>query len=131
MARVERAYNMAQDWVLWLDTRRFYAPAEKKNILARLQGGDTSRGEPDARCMAEMVAFNLALTSLPMNLFVPFVAVYCHHKPDPIKVMAHEQKVSASKFYERAHRAAHQALHIADKLMEMNRQMRVELEGLV
>lgn len=131
MARVERAYNMAQDWVLWLDTRRFYAPPEKKNILARLQGGGSSRGEPDARCTAEMVAFNLALTSLPMKLFVPFVVVYCHHKPDPIKVIAHQQGVGQSKFYERAHRAARQSLYIADKLLELNMRLRMELDGLM
>lgn len=131
MTRNERAYYLAQEWVSWLDTRRFYAPPEKKNILARLQGGGNGNGrEPDGPVVPEMVAFNLAVTALPMKLFMPFVVVYCHHKPDPVKVMAHGQRVSTSKFYERAHRAAHQALSIADTLLELNRQTRAELEGL-
>ncbi len=127
MARVERAYNMAQDWILWLDTRRFYAPPEKKNILARLQGGDTNKGEPNAPITPELVAFNLAVTGLPMKKFVPFVAVYCGYKPSPIKVLAHEEGVNPSNFYERAHKAAHEALHVTDRLTELSRQMRAEL----
>lgn len=127
MARVERAYNLAQEWVLWLDTRRFYAPPEKKNILARMCGDDGVKEPPDAPITPEIVAFNLAVTSLSMKKFTAFVAVYCGYRPSPIKVMAHEGGLSSSKYYERAHNAAHEILYVADKLTELSRQMRCEL----
>lgn len=128
MARNERAYNLAQEWVLWLDTRRFYAPPEKKNILARMSGGGGGKEPPDASITPEMVAFNLAVTGLTMKKFTAFVAVYCGYRPSPIKVLAHEGGLSSSsKYYDRAHNAAHEVLHIADRLTELSRQMRAEL----
>lgn len=131
MARVERAYNLAQEWVLWLDTRRFYAPPEKKNILDRMAGGGGGKEPPDAAITPELVAFNLAVTDLPMKKFMAFVVVYCGYRPSPIKVIANDHGINPSKFYERAHTAAHEVLHVADRLTELSRRMRVEMEGLI
>lgn len=127
MAKSERAYNMAQDWIRWLDTRRFYARPEHKNILAMLmKESSPSRREPDGDNSAILQAFNLAVTSLPVNEFVAFVVVYCGYKPKPVKVLAHEQGISAPALYARAHQAANEVLHLSDKLVELNAAMRRE-----
>lgn len=130
-ARNERAYNLAQDWIRWLDTRRFYGRPEHKNILAMLMAERRpSMGEPDGDNSADLQAFNLAVTNLPVNDFIAFVVIYCEYRPErkPVKLIAYEQGVNSPNFYARAHRAAHEVLHIADKLVELNRQMRKEVE---
>lgn len=130
MARNERAYNLAQAWVSWLDTRRFFAPPEKKNILARMMQDMPSRGEPNGELSADIFAFNLCVVSLPVEQFVPFVVIYCRYKPQPIKFMSHELGISAPTFYRNAHEAATQILSHTDMLVRMNMQLREELEGL-
>lgn len=126
MVRNERAYNLAQDWVKWLDTRRFYGKPEVKNILAMLmKDPHPSRGEPDGKNSADLQAFNIAVTSLPSHEFIPFVVVYCEFRPEnkPIKVIAHSQGVNSSNFYQRAHRAAMDVLATTDHLLSINNQV--------
>lgn len=134
MVRNERAYNLAQDWVKWLDTRRFYGQPEQKNILARLiKERDTEKlarptgFEPDGSNSADLQAFNIAVTSLPAVEFIPFIVVYCEFRPKPIKILAHEQGINASNFYQRAHRVASGVLSITDKLMMLNQQLQRDI----
>lgn len=130
MARNERAFNLAQTWIGWLDTRRFFAPPEQKNILARMMQDMPSRGAPNGELSADIFAFNLCVVSLPVEQLVPFIVVYCQYKPRPIKVMSHELGVSAPTFYRNAHEAAMLVLSNTDKLVMLNMQLRKEVEGL-
>lgn len=132
MARNERAFNMAQLWISWLDTRKFFAPPAQKNILAMMmQEPQASRGEPDGELSADIFAFNLCVVSLPIEQFIPFVVVYCQYKPRPVKVMAHELGIQAPAFYDRAHTSALKVLHDADRLVRLNTQMQNEVIGFV
>lgn len=132
MAKHEGVYNLAQDWIRWLNTRRFFCQPEQKNILAKLQKEQSpSRGEPDGEMNAEMAAFNLAVTSLPKEQFIPFVFVYCDYRPFPVKVMAHEIGIGRRTFYENSDKAAAEVLFITRKLVDLHNQMRSELCGMI
>lgn len=130
MARNEQAYELAHQWIKWLDTRRFYGTPEQKNILAILIGGDASTGnEPNADIQPQMVAFNLAVMDMPIDRFVPFVAVYCDYRPQPIKVMAHDMGICKTVFYANADKAASRAVSVTRQLVTLNLQMRREIEA--
>lgn len=119
MARNERVYNLAQDWIRWLDTRRFFGRPEQKNILGRLiEKPRPSRGVPDAKLCADLSAFNRAVTSLEPAQFVPFVVVYCDYRPKPITEIAEELGIGRNQFYERAHAAADHVAKVARKIGE-------------
>lgn len=121
---------MAQDWVRWLNTRRFLGEPEQVNILARLQTQNKpSLGAPDAPMSAEMSAFNIAVVNLPKEMFIPFVVVYCDYKPKPIKTIAYDLGIQAPAFYERAHHSAQEVLKVTRQLVVLNGQVRAEVEG--
>jgi hypothetical protein len=103
--RNEAAYQMAQDWVQWLDSRRFLGPPLQRNILAQFMPSKAGR-EPNGPMSAELNAFNLAVASLDVGEFVPFVVVYCGIKIKPIKAIAADMGIGRDTFYERAHCAA-------------------------
>lgn len=129
MARNEQVFQMAQDWVKWLDTRRFYCKPEQQNILAQFMARNASKGEPNADNSPALTAFNLAVTDLPKELFLPFVVVYCEIRPDnkPIKWLSHELGITPSNYYGRAHKAADQVQRITRSLVDLSMQMRREL----
>jgi hypothetical protein len=127
----EYVYNLAQDWIRWMDERRFFGPPAQKNILARLQGGSSSGKEPDAELLPEIAAFHLSVMSLDIGYFVPFVVVYCGYKPQPIKVIAHELGIDRSTFYRRGEEAANELQRNTQRLAETHRMMRRELDGYV
>ena len=129
MARNERAYNLAQDWILWMDRVKFFCKPEQQNILAQFMASKPRRGEPDGELSATIHAFNLAVTDLPVADFVPFIVVYCKYRPRPIKVMAHEFGIDTSTFYDRAHASAFKVLHDTDKLVRLNAMIRCEGVG--
>lgn len=128
--RNEYVYNLALDWVRWLDTRRFFGPPEQKNILARLQGGGKSGGEPDGVMSAEVAAFNLAVCGLEIGYFIPFIAIYCEYRPKPVKVMAYELGIQPPAFYDRAEKAAADVRRVTQKLTEMHKMMAAEVSDL-
>jgi hypothetical protein len=129
MQRNQQAYCLAQDWVRWLDTRRFLGKPDQKNILAQLQmRNKASRGAPDAPMSAEISAFNLAVTSLPKERFVPFVVIYCEYRPKPIKTIAYEFGIQAPAFYERAHLTALEVLKVTRQLVILNGHLRNEIK---
>jgi hypothetical protein len=103
--RNEAAYQMAQDWVKWLDSRRFLGPPLQRNILAQFMPSKTGR-EPNGPMSAELNAFNLAVSSLDIGEFVPFVVIYCEIKIKPIKAIAADMGIGRDTFYDRAHCAA-------------------------
>jgi hypothetical protein len=103
--RNEAAYQMAQEWVKWLDSRRFLGPPLQRNILAQFMPSKTGR-EPNGPMSAELNAFNLAVSSLDVGEFVPFVVIYCEIKIKPIKAIAADMGIGRDTFYERAHCAA-------------------------
>jgi hypothetical protein len=103
--RNEAAYQMAQEWVKWLDSRRFLGPPLQRNILAQFMPSKTGR-EPNGPMSAELNAFNLAVSSLDVGEFVPFVVIYCEIKIKPIKAIAADMGICRDTFYERAHCAA-------------------------
>jgi hypothetical protein len=132
MTRNEQVYTMAQDWIYWLDTRKFFGEAPQQNILARMIAERSqSNGVPDIELSAEMSAFNLAVCSLEVGLFVPFIVVYCGYKPKPIKCMADEMSIGRDQFYERAHRAASRIAGTTRQLIRLNEEMRSEVLGYV
>lgn len=134
MARNEQVYELAQEWIRWLDSRRFLGEPAQKNILAMLMKDENrrpARGEPDGPMSAEMAAFNLAVSSLPVGQFVPFVVRYCGYKPKPIKTIAYELGIQPPAFYERADNAALHVHSLMRKLVELNGMLRREIEDYV
>lgn len=132
--RNEVVYQMAQDWIYWLDTRRFLGEPPQKNILALMmqdKGDCKPKGEPDGPVSAEIAAFNMAVSCLELGRFVPFIVVYCDYKPQPIKTMAHDLGIGRDQFYERAHSAASEVHAVAMRLVRLNSQMRKEVDEYV
>jgi hypothetical protein len=119
MAMNTRVYNLAQDWIRWIDTRRFFGPAPQQNILGRLiEKSRPSKGAPDAKLNAELSAFNRAVIALEPGLFIPFVVVYCGLREKPIKEIAEELGIGKNQLYERAHTAAARVAKMARKIGE-------------
>ena len=113
-----RAYELAQIWIGWLDTRRFFAPPAQKNILAMMmKEQNPSKGEPDVELSAEIFAFNLAVVGLEADQLVPFIAVYCRLRPRPVRVLAEELHISRPTFYKNAHLSAIQILADTDGIV--------------
>lgn len=130
--RNEQVYQMAQDWLIWLKSRRFVGPPPQKNILVALAEKNKDKGEPpDGPMSAEIAAFNLAINALKAGYLVPFVAVYCDYRPKPVKTLAYELGIQPPAFYERAHEAATKVMSDSIKLVEMNRMIHKEVEGYV
>jgi len=117
----QRAYELAQIWIGWLDTRRFFAPPAQKDTIAMMMGGG-GKGEPDGELSAEIFAFNLAVVSLHADQLVPFIAVYCRLRPRPVRVLAEELHISRPTFYKYAHLSAIQILADTDGIVLRYRQ---------
>ncbi|MFA7239364.1 MAG: hypothetical protein WC091_04570 [Sulfuricellaceae bacterium] len=131
MTRNEQVYTLAQDWVRWIDMRRFVGEPAQRNFLAQMVGEQPeSSGEPCIPLNPEMIAFNIAVSSLPIGLFVPFVVVYCDYRPKPVKTLADGIGIERCQFYERAHLAANQAARTTRQLMLFGEQMRAGMLGM-
>lgn len=126
--RNEKAYELAQEWVTWLDTRRFYGPPEQRSILAQFMPS-VSKAPPNANNSTEIHAFNLAVCALPVGELVPFIAIYCGLRPKPIKCMADDIGIERAAFYERAHASAGSVMKTTRTLVELSEAMKREVFG--
>jgi len=130
--RNEVVYQLAQDWLIWLNSRRFLGDPPQKNILAAMMERNKMRKDaPNGPMSAEIAAFNLAVNALNAGQLIPFIAVYCDFRPKPIKTMADELGIQSPAFYERAHDVASKVYGQAMQLAELNKQMRREIEDYI
>lgn len=127
--RVPRAWNLAQEWLNWLDTRRFFAPPEKISILGRMSGHSGSGNQPNGPMSAEMAAFHLAVVSLEYRTFRAFVQIYANY-PALNKTCAAELNVTEMGLYTIADTAAREVLKTMHHLVLMHEQMRAETTWL-
>jgi len=117
--RHEHIYQLAQEWMRWLNSRYFLGRAEAKNILLRLQPHKLSSKEPDGIMSAEISAFNTAVNHIEKsNRLIPFIAVYCKVKPKSVAELAAELRISRTQFYEIAHSTALEIFNHAMKLVK-------------
>lgn len=120
MNKSERAKSLADDWITWLDDRRFFGPPPKKSVLAMLIEKNRSRGEiPDRPLNAELAAFHVAVVGLPQEMFLPFIRVYCGVPDAPIKALAYGAGIGRDAYYDRAHKAAYQVLRSMRSVLAM------------
>lgn len=131
-SRHEHIYQKAQEWLIWLNTRRFLGEAPQKNILVAMMERDKEKKPPpDALMSAEIAAFNLAVSALDYEHLLPFCAVYCDYRPKPIKTLANEIGIARDTFYERAHETALKVNRTAIQLEVLNAQMQREVADYV
>lgn len=119
MSKSQRAQDLADEWLYWLHTRRFFAPGERKHILALLSMPDTSGEPPNARMSAEMAAFHLGVLSLQDHIGRAFIKVYCRFPSDPVKVLAYQENIGRDAYYARAHAGAEQVLAVMGRKLAM------------
>lgn len=118
--RNEAVYQIAQDWIRWLDTRKFMGPPIQKNILAQFMPGKVGR-QPNGPMSAKLNAFNLAVMSMDIGDFVPFLVVYCDvNTGRPIKALADDLGIGREAFYSRAHSSASRLIKTMHMLMALN-----------
>jgi DNA-directed RNA polymerase specialized sigma24 family protein len=122
--------ELVQLWIVWLMTRRFYAPPLPPNILQILQADKrVSREPPDAKNSALCAAFNLVIQEAKPDERLPFLYVFLKaYRPAPIKVLANELGIDRDTVYQRAHSAAEKFLRQSKALAEMNAQVSREIE---
>lgn len=126
MNRSERAKALSDDWITWLDDRRFFGPPPKKSVLAMLIEKNRARGEaPDRPLNAEIAAFHVAVMGLPVESFLPFIRVYCGVPFVPVKTLAFEAGIGRDTYYDRAHTAAHVVLRSMNCVMAMVENMEI------
>ena len=128
--RNRRAVELGQEWLPWLETKRFLAPPEPMGVLQRLLHRSTGR-EPNGKFSAELAAFHLAVVSLEVGYLIPFLDVYIQSFPDPVKSLLIEVGVThRSTFYDRAHKAAAEVIRTTNRLIGLNAAMKKETENL-
>lgn len=117
--RNEQCYTMSQDWINWLDSRRFLGSPEQLNILAKLMAQNKmSKESPNGPMSAELNAFNAAVMSLEKEGLLPFLSVYCGLRECPIKTMAHYFEVDRATIYNRAHQSANYVMRLTQQLIQ-------------
>jgi hypothetical protein len=104
--------EQAERWVWWCNTRRYFAPTVKSNILARLQPKRGRTFEADAFMDKDMPFFNMAVHALCESGTADdeascFVGVHWYRAN--IKAMAKEQECARGTIYNRARRFAMRA----------------------
>jgi hypothetical protein len=104
--RHERCFYLAQQWIAWLDTKRYFAPPRQKNILLMLQKIQSREVALDPPLSPELSAFNLAVKAQPTPYLIPFLFVYCHASNESPKHYAHHLHLSLPAFYMRSHKCA-------------------------
>lgn len=124
--RHERCYNLTQDWIKWLDSKRFYGQPPQKNILEILQNVRSGK-EPDGRLSPELNAFNICLKAQEEEYLIPFLVVYTNAADKPAKVYAAQLDISLPAFYDRANKTAttiyRQHLDLVDLYEKMKREL--------
>lgn len=113
--RNEEAQILASNWVRWIRTRKYLAPALPPNILSVLMGGSGSGKEPDGPMSPDMPYFNKALTIMIHDkeaapLLVPFLIVYCDADQTPIKRVASDAGRSRKQYTSIANKGAHEVM---------------------
>lgn len=102
--RHEHIFQLAQDWIVWLESRKYYERRGVKCILAKLQ---PCSGDPefvaDGPLSSEISAFNTAINHIDRERLLPFIVIYCGVRPKPINFLASEYGVSRYQFYNIAH----------------------------
>ena len=115
MQRNEIVYTLAQDWKVWLSSKRLLSPPMPKGILDKLL--ETVKPEPKDRDFNPyMVAFNMAYVQLDESMQIPFLYIYCDLRVVPVKTIAHKLGIERVAFYLRAHEAARKIKRNADKI---------------
>jgi len=127
----------------WLYTRRFYAPPQQVNILARLQVDRRRSTEPpDARNDSMCAAYNLIIedaAKCDTAYFKAFFFVYYKDfridpqtgKPTLLKTLADELGIDASSVYDRAKIAATYYYNLTIKLNDLNAKLQREVEEFI
>ena len=116
-SRHEECFTMCQDWMNWLDSRRFLGSPEQQNILAKLMAQHKmSKGPPNGPMSADLSAFNSAVMSLDDDYLVPFVVIYCGLKDIPIKTLAFTMQIDRTTFYDRAHKSATDVIRLSKQI---------------
>lgn len=121
---------MAQEWIQWADSKRFFGPPPSKTILEMMQKRTApSNPPPDFSLSAELCAFNLAVMAQKEPMLIPFLVVYCHTGDKPAKVYADKLGIERPAFYDRAHKAAGDIYKQHLAIIDMHRSMQREVEG--
>lgn len=116
--RHEHIFQLTQDWMAWLESRKYYERRGVKCILGRLQpfSGDPNF-VPDGPLSAEISAFNTAINHIDPERLIPFAVVYCQVKPKPIHVIAEEYGMSRYRFNNLAHKVALEVYDLSQKIL--------------
>lgn len=122
--RNEECYTMCQDWIKWLESRKFLGTPSQRNILDKLMTQyQVSKTSPDGMLSADLNAFNTAVMSLEEDRLMPFLVIYCKFKQLPVKTLAYDLNIDRTTFYQRAHKAASDVLRLSKHI----KQLRLEL----
>lgn len=116
--RHEHIYQLAQDWLAWSHSRKYYTKRGVKCVLSKLQpfSGD-SEFIADGELSPLMAAFNLAVGHVEDHKLLPFAVVYCDIRPKPVGDLAKEYGVSSYHFYKIAHDTALEIFSQTQKIL--------------
>lgn len=93
---------LCNDWVAWARTRRYFGPPPlAAGVLGKLtkKGGPRRPGGPDARCSAEMSAFNAAIAAQPHDIERTVFLLHYVYAVDSIKAAAPAIGISRATWY--------------------------------
>lgn len=114
--------EIAERWVWWCHTRRYFAPRVKSNILARLRPGGRTF-EPDAFLDREMPFFNMAVHALCDSTLYEKEAICflgLHWYRENIKELARDQQCARGTIYNRARRFARHAYALSQSIAKIH-----------
>lgn len=114
--------EIAARWVWWCETRHYFAPRVKANILARLRPGGRTF-EPDAFLDKEMPFFNMAVHALCDSTLYEKEAICflgIHWYRENIKALARDQKCARGTIYNRARRFARHAYALSQSIAKIH-----------
>jgi hypothetical protein len=119
---------MADRWVWWCETRRYFAPPVKQNILARFRPSKQSF-EPDAFMDAEMPFLNMAIHAMceqgpHIKDAECFMGVHWYRMPK--KTLAFHFKCERGTVYNRARRFMRNAVALAKTIRQAHECLKVE-----
>ena len=132
MVKHDKCFNLAQEWIGWLDSKRFFGRPKQKNILAMLQHiRERSMIDPDAPLSAEMSAFNLCVKAQEDDHLIPFLFVYCRAGDKPAKYYAYYLNIATPNFYLRAHKTASDIYRGHLNLLDLHHALQLEVRDYV
>jgi hypothetical protein len=115
--------EQADRWVWWCDTRHYFAPTVKSNVLARFQPKRGRSFEPDAFLDSSMPFFNMAIHAMcddPQHEEDAICFIGVHWYKINIKALANEQECARGTIYNRARRFARQAMSLSDAIRKVH-----------